>query len=438
MNYRHLATAAVLLLLPSAAAAQERPVDGLVLPTSEQLAQVPDASLPFGGTLPPSMDLSAQFPPPGNQGNQNSCVGWAVAYALKTFQERAEESWPLTHGSGGIDPNRVFSPAYVYNQINGGQNRPTSFVDAFNLVLREGVAPLAAMPYDGDFQRQPSPAARQAAARFRIRDWQEVPRDDVVHTKAQLSQDRPVVIGMLVDPTFAQFRGNGIIRNYGSPNLSGHAMVVVGYDDARQAFRVLNSYGPEWGDGGYAWVSYEHYRRAVQGAFVLFDTPNGAAPAADPVRPASDWVPPVTAAETATLQIVNQIHNFQVDPYSPKLLRLEGVMNIPRGVTGRATIVLRLADANGQPLPAVDPRFALPNGQSAAISSEIVLNGEAVPNAGWWIGMPYCLMGAPSGVVCVGNPYGQLIRSRLTGIVTLFVNGQSVAESQPFPFEVLQ
>ncbi|MEM3341697.1 MAG: Ser-Thr-rich GPI-anchored membrane family protein, partial [Thermoplasmata archaeon] len=44
---------------------------------------------------------------------------------------------------------------------------------------------------------------------------------------------------------------------------TNHAQTIVGYDDSISddgdtgAFRVANSYGPEWGDSGYYWMTYE-------------------------------------------------------------------------------------------------------------------------------------------------------------------------------------
>ena len=46
------------------------------------------------------------------QGSQSSCVGWAVAYSLKTYQERLDQKWALN------TYDHIFSPAYIYNQIN--------------------------------------------------------------------------------------------------------------------------------------------------------------------------------------------------------------------------------------------------------------------------------------------------------------------------------
>jgi hypothetical protein len=60
------------------------------------------------------------------------------------------------------------------------------------------------------------------------------------------------VFGMEVDDAYMQYRGG--LWTPGGSSYGGHAQVVVGYDAARVAFRVLNSWGSGWGDGGFAWI----------------------------------------------------------------------------------------------------------------------------------------------------------------------------------------
>jgi hypothetical protein len=43
---------------------------------------------------------------------------------------------------------------------------------------------------------------------------------------------------------------------YSGPSSGMHAMCIVGYDDARQAYKVRNSWGSDWGENGYMWMSY--------------------------------------------------------------------------------------------------------------------------------------------------------------------------------------
>src|SRR5262245_50646445 len=63
---------------------------GFMEATPEELREVPYAIAPPGGALPASVDLCACMPAPRDQGEQPSCVGWAVAYGLKSYQEAAE------------------------------------------------------------------------------------------------------------------------------------------------------------------------------------------------------------------------------------------------------------------------------------------------------------------------------------------------------------
>ena len=53
--------------------------------------------------------------------------------------------------------------------------------------------------------------------------------------------------------------GNGDIWTKNSGTGSGHAMTLVGWDDAKKAFKIANSWGKSWGSNGYGWVSYDHF-----------------------------------------------------------------------------------------------------------------------------------------------------------------------------------
>jgi C1A family cysteine protease len=41
-------------------------------------------------------------------------------------------------------------------------------------------------------------------------------------------------------------------------HLGGHAVCAVGYDDARRLFIIRNSWGPQYGDQGYYYMSYDY------------------------------------------------------------------------------------------------------------------------------------------------------------------------------------
>ena len=221
-------------------------------------------------SLPSSIDIGVDFPSPRSQGGQGSCVGWAVAYALKSYHERIERGWPLT------DERNLMSPAYVYNQIKlpGGG---AYFTDALNLLIDQGVSSWSQMPYNPyDDRTQPSAAARAEAANYRIADWGTVQRTThavfVEEIKRHLAAADPVLIGVPVYPDFVSLSefnpvyddADGAARGY-------HAIVIVGYDDARSAFKVINSWGTDWGIGGYGWIDYEASRSLIRSAYVAKD-----------------------------------------------------------------------------------------------------------------------------------------------------------------------
>ena len=46
--------------------------------------------------------------------------------------------------------------------------------------------------------------------------------------------------------------------DYSEENLGGHAILAVGYNDAKQQLLCRNSWGATWGDKGYFTLPYEY------------------------------------------------------------------------------------------------------------------------------------------------------------------------------------
>jgi C1A family cysteine protease len=136
---------------------------------------------PGNSGLPRSVDLTTLFPSARNQGQMNSCVGWATAYALKTYQENKERSW------GADSDSELFSPNYIYNQINGGRDQGSSLYDAAELMVNQGVAPLTSFPLTTDYRRQPNSSARQAAASFRNESFRRIDPGNTTAIKTLLA-----------------------------------------------------------------------------------------------------------------------------------------------------------------------------------------------------------------------------------------------------------
>jgi hypothetical protein len=242
---------------------------GCIMETPEMLELIPKAeSLKSKAALPSVVDLSAKMPAPGNQGSQNSCTAWAVAYAYKSFQEKLEHNWDLNNS------NHIFSPAYVYNQINGGVDGGGYISKAMNLIVNQGVCSWKDMPYTaGNYWSQPTDYQRQRATKYKALNYMYIEAGDVAAMKAHLAAGDALVVGVPVYPDFDNLSASNPIYDNASGTTEGnHAICFVGYDDSKRAFKFINSWGSGYGLGGYGYMSYELVTRFQINSFFMTDS----------------------------------------------------------------------------------------------------------------------------------------------------------------------
>jgi len=240
----------------------------------------------FRAFLPAFKDLSASFPPPGDQGRQGSCVAWSVGYALRGYYYRQR-----THTQSS-DAANLFSPAYIYNQLvkkpdcSGG----SKLREALELLRTAGVATLADFPYDDrSCVRRPNGEVMRRAVSNAISGYRsfgragEIKPDDV---KGSLLAGDPVAVGMNIDArALIHLKRGEVYDRDGPAQFEGHAMVVTGFDDRRQAFKVINSWGTKWADDGFGWISYRAFGGNTLVAYVVSDGNGPPPPAPIPALP---------------------------------------------------------------------------------------------------------------------------------------------------------
>lgn len=232
--------------------------------------------------LPSSIDLSSQMPPVGNQGRQNSCVAWATGYAIKSYLlknkgQATEYDPPFAGGKG----NYVFSPAFIYNQQNGGEDKGLYYYKTMEFLKSSGVAPWSSMPYtDKDYLSQPSQSSKKEALKYKIKSFSRLNYKNPDEIKRVLAGKNVVMVGMIIDDAFYKLKGNTIYDENGGQSYGGHAMTIVGYDDNKKsksgkkgAYKLQNSWGTNWGDKGFGWVSYSMLAKVGQETYAIVDEP---------------------------------------------------------------------------------------------------------------------------------------------------------------------
>ncbi len=273
-----------------------------------------------------SVDLSKYFPPPGDQGQMGSCTSWAVSYATRSFY------WAKGLKRQPMSVSEIASPSYTYNQTapspgpNGKLCGGTSIPSAFRVLMNQGVSTLAEWPYtdQGCLPTAPTDFQLNAAGKGKIPGYQNVSYSSLSVTDAfreNLERGNPLVVAVILNTNeWSRFKG-GEVYTAGPDSLtpSGqhgrHAMVVVGYDDNMKAkngdvgaFKLINSWGKNWGDNGFIWISYETFKQMVKEAYIMTGLET-------PFNPREEFVPPTPPDEDLKTKLEKILEEFSTSDF---------------------------------------------------------------------------------------------------------------------------
>lgn len=226
--------------------------------------------------LPTRMSLEPYCPAVGNQGEIFSCVGWAVGYGALTIQRAVHNN---CRDQRTITQN-AHSALFIYNQIKQGDCRQGARIsDAVRFLMEKGDCLAGQFDVElEDCQNLPDAQLQAHARRFAIEDFMTLfsqgasDQEKIYKVKTALARQKPVIIGMQVRRNFYELQNAKFWwpDNGQTAPAGGHAMVVVGYDDIKGAFRLFNSWGPNWGDQGLIWVKYKDFARFCKYGYILY------------------------------------------------------------------------------------------------------------------------------------------------------------------------
>jgi C1A family cysteine protease len=207
-------------------------------------------------SLPPSVDLRADCPPPYTQ-TYDDCTANAIVSAFQ-FDVKKQQLPQLA-------PSRLF---LYYNQrdLEGttSYNSGGTIRDGIKTLASLGVCPEDAWPYSEPLTAQPPPACYTTALEY-IKplefNYYQLNNANIGDLKACLAAGNVFVFGFTLYPSFHEADGNGGLVSIPKPGeapLGAHAVVAVGYDDGKQRFTVRSSWGPGVGDNGDFYMPYQY------------------------------------------------------------------------------------------------------------------------------------------------------------------------------------
>lgn len=102
-----------------------------------------------------------------------------------------------------------------------------------------------------------NPCKQKLGTRAVTWDYVNYPPDQlptVQQLKAALLEHGPLAVLIRIDEPLKAYKGG--VFNERNPKTVNHAVLMLGWDDRKKAWLILNSWGTEWGEEGFAWIGW--------------------------------------------------------------------------------------------------------------------------------------------------------------------------------------
>jgi C1A family cysteine protease len=199
----------------------------------------------------PQFSWRDKLPPVRNQEFCGSCWAFAVLGAY-------EGSQALLNGvTLDLSEQQMVNCVPAHPSTAGDNCRGNMPAVALDWMSSSGPPTETALPYAS---RMSSCNAGLGKPEYRAMSWGFVSEDDPraipseEAMKEAIAKHGPLSATVFVDEAFQSYTGG--VFDESSPQRPNHAIVIAGWDDARRAWHVRNSWGTGWGEDGYIWVRY--------------------------------------------------------------------------------------------------------------------------------------------------------------------------------------
>lgn len=205
-------------------------------------------------TMAIQVDLRDQFGPVRDQGERPTCM----AFAASDAHAAARPDW------------KPLSCEYAYfhalNRDGGLPHEGATPRGMLETIREDGQPPESEWPY---LKAVPSDIATwkpPAKAEPLFRRGSNCGKMNCGEIKTQLDTGKPVLLTMCLSNAFFSPDEDGLIAANEPPDPHRrHAVIAVGHGEkaGQRVFLIRNSWGDNWGIGGYAWVTYSYMEDKV-------------------------------------------------------------------------------------------------------------------------------------------------------------------------------
>jgi len=229
--------------------------------------------------LPPSVDLSGLCSPIAQQWLLESCTAFAGIGLVEFLLKKA--------GRQDFKQSELF---LYYNErlMEGtlGKNTGAHESTIIKALHEYGSCPESLLPYNlwdrWHINNKPSKECYDAAKELTDLDdfAHTIVEQDLEVMKRLLAEGQPFLLGIKLYKSTMSWRvfwtGDvpmpDLNPNSGDTHEGGHSIMIVGYDDKTERFKIRNSWGTWWGNKGYGTIPYAFLTnpKLAHGIFTMY------------------------------------------------------------------------------------------------------------------------------------------------------------------------